>query len=116
MLHNTDMRFCSYFSALTNGEPLPIKKRLEPAAMGLSPGLLEVLYQQLKNKDMIGYQEMAKKWFDLGLPKETMGEIMKAGGFAQEFEFAKFFAVAASHLGGRVSTLMFVHVLEINCN
>lgn len=90
----------AYFSALTNGEPLPIKKRLEPGSFGLTTGLLEVLYQQLKGKTVVTLTDISKKWGDLGLPQDVLNEITAVGGFAQELEFMKFFAVAASHLGG----------------
>ena len=92
----------SYFSALTNGEPLPVKKRLEQGGPGLSPGLLEILHQQLKDKPTVTLTVISKKWADLGLPKSVLAEITTAGGFAEELEFKKFFAVAASHLGGGV--------------
>jgi len=94
---------CRYFTALTNGDPLPIKKRLEPGSLGLTTGLLEVLYQQMKGKQRVTLNDISKKWNDLGLPQDVLNEITTVGGFAQELEFMKFFAVAASHLGGGVS-------------
>lgn len=45
--------FFSYFTALSEGEPLPVKDRLEIAGKtqktdnGLSPGLLKVLHKQV---------------------------------------------------------------------
>ncbi|CAK8674050.1 ropporin-1-like protein [Clavelina lepadiformis] len=90
----------AYFNALANGEPLPVKRRLEPGATGLTPGLLDVLHQQLKDKSIVALDFLTKKWTDLGLPKEQLSEIIRAGSFAEEVEFDKFFAVACSHLGG----------------
>ena len=81
---------------------MPVKKRLEPWGIGLTPGLLEVLRNQLKDRSTVTLQQLSKKWSDLGLPKSQMMEIIGAGGFAHEFEFMQFFAVACSHLGGNV--------------
>nr|CAB3265669.1 ropporin-1-like protein [Phallusia mammillata] len=90
----------AYFSALSNGEPLPVKRRLEPGATGLTPGLLDVMHQQLKEKTVVTLGLLQKKWAELGLPKQQLSEICQAGSFPDEVEFIKFFAVSCSHLGG----------------
>ena len=95
----------SYFNALAMGEPLPVKKRLESGGSGLTPGLLDVIHHQLKDQTRVTLSVLTKKWTDLGLPKAQLMEIFAAGGFAHEFEFMKFFAVACSHLGGNVSPM-----------
>ena len=42
-------RSAAYFSSLANGEPLPVKRRLEPVVgTGLTVGNLDVLVQQHK--------------------------------------------------------------------
>ena len=106
--------FCfRYFTALTNGDPLPVKKRLEAGGLGFSIGLLEILYHQIPGNQRVTIVEITKKWDDLGLPADVLHEIIVAGGFAQELEFSKFFAVAASHLGGGVSVGIFAIVCHV---
>jgi len=90
----------AYFTALASGNPLPVKRRLEPGATGLSPGLLDVLHQQLKDTDVCSLDLITKKWNELGLPKQQLSEIVQVGSFVEDVEFIKFFAVASSHLGG----------------
>ncbi|XP_002120326.2 ropporin-1-like protein [Ciona intestinalis] len=90
----------AYFTALATGEALPVKRRLEPGATGLTAGLLEIIYQQLKDKNVVTLGLLGKKWAELGLPKQQLSEIVQSGGFAEEVEFIKFFAVTCSHLGG----------------
>lgn len=89
-----------------------MKKRLEIRTTGLTPGLLDVIYEQLKHRETVTLSILSKKWGDLGLPKTELMEIITAGGFAHEFELMKFFAVACSHIGGHVSMIQFV----IGCN
>lgn len=96
-----------YFTALASGNPLPVKRRLEPGATGLSPGLLDVLHQQLKDTEGCSLDLITKKWNELGLPKQQLSEIVQVGSFVEDVEFIKFFAVASSHLGGGVSDFMF---------
>ena len=84
------------------GEPLPVKRRIEPWCIGLTPGLLDVLLNQLRDRNTVTLSLLSKKWADLGLPKTQLMEIMAVGGFAHEFEFMKFFSVACCHLGGNV--------------
>lgn len=91
----------AYFNALSRGEALPVKRRLEPGATGLTIGLLDVLYQQLKERVMLTSEVLEQKWKELGLPKEQLQEIISAGNFVDEMEIMKFFAVACSHLGGK---------------
>ena len=69
----------------------------------MTPGLLDVLHQQLKDKAIVTLSILQKKWAELGLPKQQLNEIVQAGGFPEEMDFTKFFAVACSHLGGGVS-------------
>ena len=97
--------FFRYFTALANGDPLPVKRQFEQGGLGLTIGLLDVLYQQLKDKQNVSLLLVEKKWTELGLPKNTLNEIVTAGGFVQELDFMKFFAVASSHLGGGVSVI-----------
>lgn len=51
---------------------------------------------------MVSTELLSQKWKELGLPTEQLQEIMSVGSFVEEFEFMKFFAVACSHLGGKV--------------
>lgn len=41
---------------------------------------------------------------DLGLPKDQLNDILKAGNFGESFNFDYFTGVACLHLGGSVSS------------
>ena len=86
---------------------------MEAGGLGFSIGLLEILYHQIPGNQRVTIVEITKKWDDLGLPADVLHEIIVAGGFAQELEFSKFFAVAASHLGGGVSVGIFAIVCYV---
>lgn len=92
----------AYFSSLANGEPLPVKRRLEPfVGDGLTVGNLEVLVQQHKEADKsVTKASIEAKWADLGLPKAQLTDILTAGKFEDSFNFDFFTGVACLHLGG----------------
>jgi hypothetical protein len=92
----------AYFTALANGDPLPVKRKLEPGAEGLSVGLLDVLHQQLKGTNPCSLAFVEKKWMELGLLKKHLSEIVRVGSFSEDVEINKFLAVAAfsSNLSG----------------
>ncbi|XP_016152114.1 PREDICTED: ropporin-1-like protein [Ficedula albicollis] len=102
----------AYFSALSKGEPLPVKERLEmPLAAkkkdaGLTPGLLKVLHKQLSSKGMVTVAELREKWKHLGLPEEQLGAILQLGSFGEEVEWMKFLALGCSVLGGSLLSSM----------
>ncbi|KAM7071430.1 ropporin-1-like protein isoform 1-T4 [Acridotheres tristis] len=102
----------AYFSALSKGEPLPVKKRLEmPLAAekkdaGLTPGLLKVLHKQLSSKGMVTIAELREKWKNLGLPEEQLGAILQLDSFGEEVEWMKFLALGCSVLGGSLLSSM----------
>jgi len=94
----------AYFSSLANGEPLPVKRRLEPVVTGsgLTVGNLDVLVQQhkaLENKT-VTKSSIQAKWADLGLPAQQLDEILTSGNFGDEFNFDFFTGVACLTLGG----------------
>ena len=67
MTHWSDSSFRSaaYFSSLANGEPLPVKRRLEPVVgNGLTVGNLDVLVQQHKSREnkIVTKQQIQTKW------------------------------------------------------
>merc|ERR1711990_836878 len=80
----------AYFSSLANGEPLPVKRRLEPVVgTGLTVGNLDVLVQQHKGltDKNVTKESIQNKWADLGLPMHQLDEILQAGNFDDEFNF-----------------------------
>ncbi|KAF4790156.1 Ropporin-1-like protein [Turdus rufiventris] len=99
-----------YFSALSKGEPLPVKERLEmPLAVenkdaGLTPGLLKVLHKQLSSKGTVTIAELREKWKHLGLPEEQLGAILQLDSFGEEVEWMKFLALGCSVLGESLLT------------
>ncbi|XP_032937975.1 ropporin-1-like protein [Catharus ustulatus] len=100
----------AYFSALSKGEPLPVKERLEmPLAVekkdaGLTPGLLKVLHKQLSSKGTVTIAELREKWKHLGLPEEQLGAILQLDNFGEEVEWMKFLALGCSVLGESLLT------------
>ncbi|XP_054237858.1 ropporin-1-like protein [Indicator indicator] len=95
----------AYFSALSKGEPLPVKERIEmPLAIektdiGLTPGLLQVLHKQLSPKGTVGVTELKEKWKNLCLPDEQLKVILQLDDFGDEVEWMKFLALGCSTLG-----------------
>ncbi|XP_030407567.1 ropporin-1-like protein isoform X2 [Gopherus evgoodei] len=79
-----------YFSALSKGEPLPVKDRIEmPVATqktdtGLTPGLLKVLHKQLSPKGRVSMIELEKKWKHLCLPVEQLRALLQLDNFGDE--------------------------------
>ncbi|KAM7177225.1 ropporin-1-like protein isoform 1-T2 [Macrochelys suwanniensis] len=99
-----------YFSALSKGEPLPVKDRIEmPVATqktdtGLTPGLLKVLHKQLSPKGRVNVIELEKKWKHLCLPVEQLRALLQLDNFGEEVEWLKVLALGCSILGGSLMT------------
>ncbi|XP_074801141.1 ropporin-1-like protein isoform X3 [Natator depressus] len=99
-----------YFSALSKGEPLPVKDRIEmPVATqktdtGLTPGLLKVLHKQLSPKGRVSVIELEKKWKHLCLPVEQLRALLQLDNFGEEVEWLKVLALGCSILGGSLMT------------
>ncbi|XP_072514180.1 ropporin-1-like protein isoform X2 [Salminus brasiliensis] len=108
----------TYFSALSQGEPLPGKDRLEmPAATqktdtGLTPGLLKVLHKQLSAKDTVMKEELLNKWKGLCLPVEQLNTLLDLGNFDAQLDWMQFFALSCSSLGGTIISAL-KHACEI---
>ncbi|KAF7691608.1 hypothetical protein HF521_010575 [Silurus meridionalis] len=98
----------AYFSALSEGEPLPVTDRLETSVTTqktgctLTPGLLKVLHKQLSSKKNVSREELEKKWKGLGLPVEQFDTLLTLGNFSSEVEWMNFFALGCSALGGTI--------------
>ncbi|KAM3840308.1 ropporin-1-like protein isoform 1-T2 [Vipera latastei] len=107
-----------YFYALSRGEPLPVKERVEmPVATqkndtGLTPGLLKVLHKQLSEKKTVNLTELHKKWKNLCLPIEQLRNLLRLDSFEGGIEWMKFFALCCSALGGTLLSSM-KHACEI---
>ncbi|NXX45767.1 ROP1L protein, partial [Tricholaema leucomelas] len=95
----------AYFSALSKGEPLPVKERIEmPLAtvktdVGLTPGFLKVLHNQLSSKGIVSVTELKEKWKNLCLPDKQLEVILQLDEFGEEVEWMKFLALGCSTLG-----------------
>ncbi|XP_032076020.1 ropporin-1-like protein [Thamnophis elegans] len=107
-----------YFYALSRGEPLPVKERVEmPVATqkndtGLTPGLLKVLHKQLSQKKTVDLIDLHKKWKILCLPVEQLRNLLQLDTFEDGIEWMKFFALGCSALGGTLLSSM-KHACEI---
>ncbi|KAM9337558.1 ropporin-1-like protein [Symphorus nematophorus] len=104
----------AYFSALSKGECLPVKDRLEmnvatqKTDTGLTPGLLKILHKQLSPGQTCNKEELQRKWKGLCLPMEKLETLLSLGGFASDVDWMEFFALGCSSLGGTlVSSLKF---------
>ncbi|KAM6282211.1 ropporin-1-like protein isoform 1-T3 [Porphyrio hochstetteri] len=108
----------AYFSALSKGEPLPVKERIEmPLARnnrdaGLTPGLLKVLHKQLSPKGVVSVAELKEKWKHLCLPEEQLKAILQLDDFGEEVEWMKLLALGCSVLGESLLSSM-KHACEI---
>ncbi|NWI55942.1 ROP1L protein, partial [Calyptomena viridis] len=108
----------AYFSALSKGEPLPVKERIEmPLATekgdgGLTSGLLKVLHKKLSPKGTVTVAELKEKWKHLCLPEEQLEAILQLDSFGEEVEWMKVLALGCSVLGGSLLSSM-KHACEI---
>ncbi|XP_026860253.2 ropporin-1-like protein [Electrophorus electricus] len=108
----------AYFAALSKGEALPVKHRLEiPVATqktdtGLTPGLLKVLHKQLSFKETVMKGELQQKWKGLCLPMEQLETLLALGNFDLEMKWMHFFALGCSALGGTIISAL-KHACEI---
>ncbi|KAJ8010836.1 hypothetical protein DPEC_G00079260 [Dallia pectoralis] len=98
----------AYFTALSKGDPLPVKQRLEmPVATqktdtGLTPGLLKVLHKQLSSNKEISKEDLEQKWKGLCLPLEQLDTLLSLGNFSTNIAWMQFFALGCSALGGTI--------------
>uniref|UniRef100_A0A8C0EB80 Ropporin-1-like protein n=1 Tax=Bubo bubo TaxID=30461 RepID=A0A8C0EB80_BUBBB len=108
----------AYFSALSKGKPLPVKKRIEmPLATektdaGLTPGLLKILHEQVQTGRMVSVAELKEKWKHLCLPEEQLKAILQLDDFSEEVEWMKVLALGCSVLGRSLLSSM-KHACEI---
>ncbi|KAM9387443.1 ropporin-1-like protein [Phaethornis superciliosus] len=95
----------AYFSALSKGEPLPVKERLEmPFSTektdgGLTPGLLKILHKQFSPRGTVDVATLKEKWKDLCLPEEQLNTVLQLDSFGEEVDWMKFLALGCSVLG-----------------
>ncbi|XP_046872216.1 ropporin-1-like protein [Hypomesus transpacificus] len=104
----------AYFNALSKGDTLPAKERMEmPVATqktdtGLTPGLLKVLHKQLSSKETVAKEDLQQKWQGLCLPLEQLDTLLALGNFSTDITWMHFFALGCSTLGGTIiSSLKF---------
>ncbi|XP_076869457.1 ropporin-1-like protein isoform X2 [Brachyhypopomus gauderio] len=108
----------AYFAALSKGEALPAKDRLEirvatqKTDTGLTPGLLKVLHKQLSPKDTVMKEELQQKWRGLCLPVDQLETLLALGNFDSELNWMQFFALGCSALGGTIISAL-KHACEI---
>ncbi|CAB3998362.1 Hypothetical predicted protein [Paramuricea clavata] len=101
----------AYFEALSKGEPLPVKDRLEvPVGSALerpvSKGFLEVLHKQLGSKPIIEQSSLQEKWKHLSLPDDRLYEILRLGSFAEEITWVHFLSLAAVTISENLTEAM----------
>lgn len=107
-----------YFSALSRGDPLPVKDRIEmPVATqktdtGLTQGLLKVLHKQCSHKQYVELEDLEQKWKNLCLPLEKFAAILQLDPCEHQIEWIKFLALGCSMLGGSINSAM-KHLCEI---
>ncbi|XP_022056897.1 ropporin-1-like protein isoform X1 [Acanthochromis polyacanthus] len=96
----------AYFNALSKGECLPVKDRLEmnvatqKTDTGLTPGLLKTLHKQLAPKKICSKEELAEKWKGLCLPMDQLKTLLSLGSFGSDIDWMEFFALGCSALAG----------------
>ncbi|KAM3860440.1 ropporin-1-like protein [Diretmus argenteus] len=102
----------AYFTALSEGKPLPVKDRLEmnvatqKTDTGLTPGLLKVLHKQLSPGQTCPKEELQKKWMALSLPMDQLESILELGNFSSNIDWMQFFALSCCALGGNITMAM----------
>uniref|UniRef100_A0A8C4Q852 Rhophilin associated tail protein 1-like n=1 Tax=Eptatretus burgeri TaxID=7764 RepID=A0A8C4Q852_EPTBU len=102
----------SYFQALANGQPLPVKDCFEmPASahaehFGLTPGLLKTLHKQLGHKGLVDWAELVTRWQDLGLLSEHLNSLKELGDFEEKFNWLQFFVLGCSALSENLEQAM----------
>ncbi|XP_058915884.2 LOW QUALITY PROTEIN: ropporin-1-like protein [Kogia breviceps] len=107
-----------YFSALSRGDPLPVKDRIEmPMATQktdarLTQGLLKVLHEQCGHKEYVELADLEQKWKNLCLPVEEFRALLQLDPCKNKIEGIKFLALGCSMLGGSLNTAM-KHLCEI---
>ncbi|CAN9506142.1 unnamed protein product [Ophioblennius macclurei] len=104
----------AYFNALSKGETLPVKDRLEMNVatqrtdMGLTPGLLKILHKQLSLEETCSKENLQTKWKGLCLPMDQLESLLSLGSFDSDINWLEFFALGCSALGGTLlSSLKF---------
>nr|KAF6442174.1 rhophilin associated tail protein 1 like [Rousettus aegyptiacus] len=93
-----------YFSALSSGDPLPVKDRIEMpvATQKTDTGLTQY----------VDLADLEQKWGKLCLPVEKFRALLQLDPCEHEIEWIKFLALGCSMLGGSLSTAM-KHLCEI---
>nr|XP_057915900.1 ropporin-1-like protein [Doryrhamphus excisus] len=100
----------AYFDALSKGETLPVKERLELNVNDknkdatLTPGLLKTLHKQLSTAETCSREQLREKWKSLCLPKEQLENMLTLGNFDTDITWMQFFAVGCSALGDTFKT------------
>ncbi|XP_071766055.1 ropporin-1-like protein [Centroberyx gerrardi] len=98
----------AYFTALSKGETLPVKDRLEmnvatqKTDTGLTPGLLKVLHKQLSPGQTCSKEELQKKWRGLCLPMDQLESLLLLGNFSSDIGWMDFFTLGCCSLGGNI--------------
>ncbi|RVE58909.1 hypothetical protein OJAV_G00199010 [Oryzias javanicus] len=102
----------AYFNALSRGECLPVKDRLEYNGTtqkldpSLTPGLLKILHKQLSSRKTCSIEDLQTKWKGLSLSPNQLDTLLSLGGFDSEIDWIEFFALGCSALGGTLISSM----------
>ncbi|XP_075072694.1 ropporin-1-like [Mixophyes fleayi] len=94
---------CTYFNALKNGEPLPIKPYPETVGFSkwavLTPEIIRKLHQKLGGSMTIQATELIELWKSMNLPPDLYRNIMTVGNLSDEIEWLKFLALSCNAIG-----------------
>ncbi|KAL2088189.1 hypothetical protein ACEWY4_017017 [Coilia grayii] len=105
-----------YFSAMIQGQPLPVRDNLEkataPTSMDLSPQSLTALHAELGKHSKVTKRQLDEAWKSCGLSQDLLKHITAVGSFGNEMEWIKFFALGCSYLGGTIKNAM-IHACYI---
>ncbi|KAL4636240.1 ropporin-1-like protein isoform X1 [Arapaima gigas] len=103
----------SYFSALTQERPLPVREALDnPPSVDLTRETLSAIHQEFQKRETVSRREIENMWKALGLAEDHLQHILSVGGFSGELEWLKFFALCCSYIGGTIKNAM-AHICYI---
>ncbi|XP_018598680.1 ropporin-1-like [Scleropages formosus] len=104
-----------YFSALVEGQPVPVA---EPAAQeadqdgDLTPEVLTAMHSEFCERETVSKAEVAKTWQSFGLPDDLLKRIFLLYNFGEHLNWIKFLALGCKHLGGTLKNAM-IHACYI---
>jgi len=104
----------AYFRAMANGEPLPVKDRMEyqpkESRDGLTAGIIRVLHMQLGRRigQTVATKEVFRHWNGFGMHMEGLSEIFQRAGMSQDefVDWNKVMSVMACSISQNITEVM----------